>query len=402
MRAVRRKPGPILVPAGFAFAALSAGIKASGRPDVALARSIGSMAASVFTRNRVVAAPIEIGRASLKKTRGRVDAVLVNSGNANCATGAAGLFACASSCKALGNLLGISETHIFPSSTGIIGVPLPSDKIIACLPTLIASLRGTREAVTRFADAILTTGTRRKIASRRLRVKGRTVTLLGVAKGSGMIHPQMATMLVYLFTDLSASPKELNSLLREVADETFNRISVDGDTSTNDTVALVASGESGVNAGGARGPFRRALFDVCESLAEQIVTDGEGVNHVIELSIEQARRSADALEIARTIAHSPLVKTAWAGSDPNWGRILAAIGRSGVPINPNKVNIFIGDQRVCRNGSSCAFDVHRAHRALRKPQCEIRVQLGAGTSRIRFLTTDLTAEYVSINADYST
>ena len=402
MRALRRKPEPILVPSGFAFAALSAGIKASGRPDVALARSIGSAAASVFTRNRVVAAPIEIGRASLKKTRGRLDAVLVNSGNANCATGAAGLLACASSCKALGTLLGTSEAHIFPSSTGIIGVPLPSDKIIARLPALIASLRGTREAVSRFADAILTTDTRRKIASRRLRVKGRTVTLLGIAKGSGMIHPQMATMLVYLFTDLRASPKELNSLLREVADETFNRISVDGDTSTNDTVALVASGESRLCLGSAREPFRRALFDVCESLAEQIVTDGEGVKHVIELSIEQARRSADALEIARAIAHSPLVKTAWAGSDPNWGRILAAIGRSGVPINPNKVNIFIDYQRVCRGGASCPFDVNRAHRALRRPQCEIRVQLGAGTSRIRFLTTDLTAEYVSINADYST
>ena len=318
MRALRRKPEPILVPSGFAFAALSAGIKASGRPDVALARSIGSTAASVFTRNRVVAAPIEIGRASLKKTRGRLDAVLVNSGNANCATGAAGLLACSSSCKALGTLLGTSEAHIFPSSTGIIGVPLPSDKIIACLPALVASLRGTREAVSRFADAILTTDNRRKIASRRLRVKGRTVTLLGIAKGSGMIHPQMATMLVYLFTDLSASPKELNSLLREVADETFNRISVDGDTSTNDTVALVASGESGVGLGRAREPFRRALFDVCQSLAEQIVTDGEGVKHVIELSIEQARRSDDALEIARAIAHSPLVKTAWAGSDPNW------------------------------------------------------------------------------------
>jgi len=402
MRALRRKPEQIFVPSGFAFAALSAGIKASGRPDVALARSIGSTAASVFTRNRVVAAPIEIGRASLKKTRGRLDAVLVNSGNANCATGAPGLVACASSCKALAALLGTSGAHIFPSSTGIIGVPLPSDKIIACLPALIASLRGTREAATQFADAILTTDTRRKIASRRLRVKGRTVTLLGIAKGSGMIHPQMATMLVYLFTDLSASPKELDSLLRDVADETFNRISVDGDTSTNDTVVLVASGESGVNVGGAREPFRQALFDVCQSLAEQIVTDGEGVKHVLELSVEQARRSDDALEIARAIAHSPLVKTAWAGSDPNWGRILAAIGRSGVPIDPNKVNIFIGDQRVCRNGSSFPFDVNRAHRALRKPQCEIRVQLGAGTSRVRFLTTDLTAEYVSINADYST
>ena len=405
MRALRRAPEPVLVPKGFSFAALSAGIKAGGRPDVALVQaSAGSTASALFTRNRVVAAPIEVGRASLKKSRGYVDAVLVNSGNANCATGKDGILACKRTCEELATLLGTSTAHVFPSSTGIIGVPLPFDKIIAHLPPLVASLSRTREGATQFADAILTTDTRRKIASRRIKVKGRTVTLLGIAKGSGMIHPQLATMLVYILTDLSASSGELSKMLREASEETFNRISVDGDTSTNDTVLLVASGESGVRASDAdaRQALRHSLLEICQSLAEQIVTDGEGVKHVIQLSIEQARTTTEALQIARTISHSPLVKTAWAGADPNWGRILAAVGRSGVAIDPGRVKISIEDQMVCRNGTSCSFDASRAHRALQQPQCEIHVLLGRGDKRVRFLTTDLTSEYVSINADYST
>jgi glutamate N-acetyltransferase / amino-acid N-acetyltransferase len=404
MRTLRRSPDPILVPKGFSFAAVAAGIKASGRPDLALANAERAVAAAVFTRNRVVAAPVEVGRASLKSTRGHVEALLVNSGNANCATGAAGIRACQLTCRELARHMQISSSRVFPSSTGIIGVPLPTAKIVEHLSELIASLAPDRDSAMQFADAILTTDTRRKIASRRVRVKSRTVTMLGVAKGSGMIHPQLATMLVYIFVDFTATSAELNKMLREAVEETFNRISVDGDTSTNDTVLLMASGKSGVRASdrSVRTPLRQALREICASLAEQIVTDGEGVQHVIELCVEEARTVADALQVARTISHSPLVKTAWAGADPNWGRILAAAGRSGVAIDPQLVSIHIDDQTVCRNGASCKFDAARAHHALRKPQCAVRVRLGQGKKNVRFLTTDLTPEYVRINADYST
>src|SRR6202043_4119461 len=205
---------------------------------------------------------------------------------------------------------------------------------------------------------------------------------------------QLATMLVYLFTDVSASPRELQSLLREACDESLNCMSIDGDTSTNDTVLLLASGASGTRVKDVRvrKKFSAALTAVCRSLAEQIVSDGEGVQHVIRLFVEQARGREEALVVARTIAHSMLVKTAWAGADPNWGRILAAVGRSGVPIDPTRVQIFIGSQKVCGNGVACPFNEKQAHRTLAKPVCDIRVQLGRGRHSVRFLTTDLTAE----------
>jgi glutamate N-acetyltransferase/amino-acid N-acetyltransferase len=215
-------------------------------------------------------------------------------------------------------------------------------------------------------------------------------------------------MLVYLFTDVGASPRELQILLREACDESLNCMSIDGDTSTNDTVLLLASGRSGVRVGArakdvrVRKKFSAALTAVCQSLAEQIVSDGEGVQHVIRLSVEQARGREEALLVARTIAHSMLVKTAWAGADPNWGRILAAVGRCGVPIDPSRVQIFIGRQKVCGNGVAWVFNERQAHRSLAQPVCDIRVQLGRGQESVRFLTTDLTAEYVRINADYST
>jgi glutamate N-acetyltransferase/amino-acid N-acetyltransferase len=250
----------------------------------------------------------------------------------------------------------------------------------------------------------MTTDTRPKIASVRFESAGKRVTLLGVAKGSGMIHPQLATMLVYLFTDIVASPRDLRSFLREACDQSLNSMSVDGDTSTNDTVLLLANGQSeaGLWDNRVKEKFPGALFAVCQSLAEQIVSDGEGVQHVIRLSVEQTRTREEALQIARAIAHSALVKTAWAGADPNWGRILAAAGACGVKFDPSCVRIFIGEQMVCRNGAAVTFDEKRAHRALAEPVCDIRVQLGQGKNAVRFLTTDLTAEYVRINADYST
>jgi glutamate N-acetyltransferase/amino-acid N-acetyltransferase len=219
-----------------------------------------------------------------------------------------------------------------------------------------------------------------------------------------MIHPQLATMLGYLFTDVAATPAELKSLLREACDQSFNCISVDGDTSTNDTVLLLASGQSGIRLRdtGVRKKFAKALSEVCQSLAEQIVSDGEGVQHVIHLFVEQAKTRQEALQVARAIAHSFLVKTAWAGADPNWGRILAAVGRSGVALDPKRVNIYIGKQMVCKAGVGNRFDEARAHQDLAQPNCDIRVQLGRGHSSVAFITSDLTAEYVRINADYST
>jgi len=403
-RPVRRTPEEIRVPLGFTFATTIAGIKASGRPDLTLAEVCeGASAAAVFTRNRVVAAPVEVGRANLKSTKGRVRAVLINSGNANCATGPAGKTACELVCKAAALALGLRSKEVFPSSTGIIGVPLPTDKIIGKLPSLLACRGATEAAAQAFAHAILTTDTRSKVASVQIKIAGQLITILGMAKGSGMIHPKMATMLAYIFTDVAASAANLQRLLRATADTTFNCISVDGDTSTNDTVLLVASGKSGVKLNaGTRNRFAQALHSVCESLSEQIVSDGEGAKHIIHLAIEQARTREEALQIARAISHSPLVKTAWAGADPNWGRILAALGNSGVPVDPARIKIHIGDQEVCRNGAFHPFDESRAHDDLSQPDCSIRVQLHRGKTHLQFLTTDLTTEYVHINADYST
>jgi glutamate N-acetyltransferase/amino-acid N-acetyltransferase len=250
----------------------------------------------------------------------------------------------------------------------------------------------------------MTTDTRAKLASARVNAGRNGFAVLGIAKGSGMIHPQLATMLVYLFTDVAASPRELQSMLRRACDQTFNCMSVDGDTSTNDTVLLLASGQSGIRLNRKNGPggFERALLRVCESLARQIVRDGEGVQHVINLHVEGAKDHAEALQAAKAIAHSLLVKTAWAGADPNWGRILAAAGACGVPVRPERMEISIGGQMVFRKGTACRFDEQEGHRALSQPECDITVNLARGRARLTFLTTDLTAEYVRINADYST
>jgi glutamate N-acetyltransferase / amino-acid N-acetyltransferase len=395
----------IHLPKGFSFSALAAGIKTSGRLDLGLVEAApGTSAAALFTKNLVVAAPVQVGRKHLLQAKGRIRAVIVNSGNANCATGNAGLKACEQVCQKVARNLGIRPEEVFPSSTGIIGVRFPAEKIVAKVAELIGSRAPTPATLDRFTQAIMTTDTRQKLASARFRSGASEVSLLGVAKGSGMIHPQLATMLVYLFTDVAATPAKLKRMLRDTCDESFNCISVDGDTSTNDTVLLLASGQSGIGLKdtGVRKGFAAALWEVCQSLAEQIVSDGEGVQHVIHLFIEQAKSRREALQVARTIAHSLLVKTAWAGADPNWGRILAAVGRSGVQIDPKRVNIYVAQQMVCKAGAGCRFDEARAHHDLAQPNCDIRVRLGRGRSSAAFLTSDLSAEYVRINADYST
>jgi glutamate N-acetyltransferase/amino-acid N-acetyltransferase len=386
----------ILVPRGFEFSAATAGIKVSGSSDLALALAPrGANAAAMFTTNRVVAVPLECGREHLRRTGGRVLAVVVNSGNANCATGQEGRRACDQVCRSVAKAIGCGDEEVFPASTGIIGVPLPAEKLIRAIPQLLAARAADAGAAQRFARAIMTTDTRMKTASARF---GKA-TLFGACKGAGMIHPRLATMLVYLFTDAEANPRELRDLLHDAVHVTFNRMNVDNDTSTNDTVLLLASGEAGK---AKRKEFAAALTAVCESLAKQIVADGEGVKHVVNLRIDGARSDAEASQVAKAIANSMLVKTAWAGADPNWGRVLAAVGYSGVPIDPNKVDISFGKFQVCRKGVAAPFNEGKVHAYLSQPVFDVRVQLGRGKVGATFWTCDLTSEYVHINADYHT
>jgi len=283
-------------------------------------------------------------------------------------------------------------------------VQLPVEKLTAAIPTGIAGKSSDTSAVERFARAIMTTDTRPKIATATFAAGKKSASVLGIAKGAGMIHPNMATMLVYLFTDISASPAALNAALKSAVNPTLNRISIDGDTSTNDTVLLLASGASEIliTTPGAKTKFAHALGQVCASLAEQIVSDGEGVQHVIELTVSGAASERAADQIARTISRSMLTKTAWAGADPNWGRIVAAVGRSGVKVDPYAIDVRIGPYVVCRGGMSVAFDEIAAHAEMQKPRYAIEVKVGRGKEQVRMLTCDLTAEYVRINADYTT
>jgi glutamate N-acetyltransferase / amino-acid N-acetyltransferase len=395
------------LPGGFRFAAVTAGLKPSGKPDFAVAvADEAASAAAMFTGNKVKAAPVQIGARHLQRSGGRVRVVAVNAGNANCATGETGLRAGEAVCAAAANTFGAEGHEVFPSSTGIIGVPLPAEKLVAALPKIESELAASIEGFSDFARAILTTDTRPKVAHALVSAGDQTIRVAGVAKGAGMIHPQLvphATMLVYLFTDAAIEPAELDRLLRSSVEISFNRISIDGDTSTNDTVLLLASGASGATVDSHHPAFRAALQDVCTSLAKQIVDDGEGVTHVVELQIEGAASDADALKVAKAIAHSPLVKTAWAGCDPNWGRLMAATGYSGAQIEPERIAIWLGDQQICIHGGRVPdFDEHRAHEYLRNREFTVHIALGIGHGQCRFWTTDLTAEYVHINAAYST
>jgi len=413
------------VPRGFSFAAVRAGLKASGNPDLACAvADRPAAAAAMFTTNKVIAAPLIVGQRHLHRSQHQLRVVLVNAGNANCATGEAGVTAAQQCCVSAAAIFGCEPHSVFPSSTGIIGVPLPVDKLTAALPALHAGLGSSASHLEQMAGAIITTDTRSKFAAASFQVHGVTVRIAGIAKGAGMIHPQLqaapstaphATMLVYLFTDAVVEPAVASDLLYHAADNTFNRISIDGDTSTNDTVLLLASGASGVKIHGhshatattvddpATAAFSSALRSVCLALAKRIVEDGEGIEHVVELAIGGALTDTDALRVARSIAHSPLVKTAWAGCDPNWGRILAAIGYAGVAIDPARINISFGDLEICREGClSPKFDEAATHDYLKKRELTIHIDLGLGRGSCLFWTTDLTAEYVRINSDYST
>jgi glutamate N-acetyltransferase/amino-acid N-acetyltransferase len=401
-----------IIPRGFRFAAGKAGLKASGRPDFALiVADAPASAAAAFTSNRVIAAPLIIDKQHLSATGGHVRVVAINAGNANCAAGPAGLEAARATCAAAAKTFNCRAEEVFPSSTGVIGVPLPAEKLAAALPDLAASLGGDAGNFHDAARAILTTDTVEKVAFARLEVAAndgaaREVRIAAFGKGSGMIHPQLvphATMLVYVMTDADVAPADLNAYLRPAIEVSFNRISVDGDTSTNDTILLLASGASGVAIGANDAAFASALTAVCTSLAHQVVADGEGLSHIVELRIRGAASDADALLVAKAIAHSPLVKTAWAGCDPNWGRLAAAIGYSGAQIDPDRFDIDFGELPICRDGGRApGFDEAAAHAYISQREFSISIELHQGSGSCVFWTTDLTHEYIHINADYST
>ena len=404
-------PEILSLPRGFRFGGTSCGLKRSGAPDLALivADTIVS-AAAAFTSNRVQAAPVLISKEHMARSRGRMRAIVVNSGNANCCTGKAGLAAARNTARSLAERLGCRNEQVFVCSTGVIGVPLAVEKLIAGLPALLPDLGTGPEAFARLARGILTTDTRPKVASERVHIGGHTVRIAGCTKGAGMIAPQLhtrtATTLAFVLTDAAISPACLRRALAAVAGPTFNSITVDGDTSTNDTLVIFASGASGARIASARSagfpPFVRALERVCRSLAMQIVADGEGAKHLIEIEVRGAPHDRDAARVARTIADSPLVKTALAGADPNWGRILAAAGRAGVAFDPQKASITLAGVPVFHRGRPLPFDEKTTHERMSAPRYAMRVDLRSGTGRARMWTCELSEGYVRINADYRT
>ncbi|MGH9717060.1 MAG: bifunctional glutamate N-acetyltransferase/amino-acid acetyltransferase ArgJ [Candidatus Acidiferrales bacterium] len=394
------------IPRGFAFSATHCGLKSSLLDLGILISETPAATAAVFTTNQVVAAPVIASREHLKKSRQRMRGAIVNSGNANCCTHEDGFPASIETTRRLAEELGDSVSSQFVvCSTGVIGAPLRVGKILSAIPQLVQALSAEPRAFEEFARAIMTTDTRPKWAAAKCRIGGKEVRILGCAKGSGMIEPNMATMLGFVVTDAAISAPVLQRALRSAVGSTFNCITVDGDTSTNDTVALFANGKSGAarvaNASGAAyKSFLTALEEVCRELALAIVADGEGAQRVIEIELRGAPSTAAADRVARTIANSPLVKTAFAGADPNWGRILAAAGRSGVKFDPSRTNIWIGGVAVCGGGREIAFDEAAAHEKMLAKSVQVRIDLGSGSGVARIWTCDFTQEYVHINASY--
>jgi glutamate N-acetyltransferase / amino-acid N-acetyltransferase len=395
------------LPHGFRFAATACGLKKTGALDLALFSSdVPASAAAVFTQNLVVAAPVLISKRHLRASKGRMRAVIVNAGNANCATGAAGHTAAQRTVLETARQLGCQTEEVFVCSTGVIGVPLAIEKILRALPMLSRNRRHSARSFAELSLAICTTDTRPKTAAATFRMGGKRIHLVGCAKGAGMIHPNMATTLAFVATDAAIAPSLLQKTLHDVTSRTFNAISVDGDTSTNDTLLVLANGTAGApvikKGSRAHREFTTALEDVCRSLALQIVADGEGAQRVIEIDVQGAKSEAAARRIAETIATSPLVKTAFAGGDPNWGRVFAAAGRSGVVFDPSRVDITMAGIPVLRRGQPLDFNERAASNRLLADLVHVVVNLHAGTAAARYWTCDFTAEYVRINASYRT
>jgi glutamate N-acetyltransferase / amino-acid N-acetyltransferase len=400
-------PSEAALPRGFRFAATACGLKKTGALDLALLSSdVPASAAAVFTQNLVVAAPVVVSKAHLSASKGRMRAVIINAGNANCATGPAGYAASLKTVEETARGLNCSPREVFVCSTGVIGVPLPIEKILRALPGITRNRRSSARSFAELSLAICTTDTRPKTASAGFKIAGRRIHLIGCAKGAGMIHPNMATTLAFVATDAGIAPSLLQKTLRDVVSRSFNAISIDGDTSTNDTLLVFANGAAGApsiqSGSSAHRAFTRALEEVCTSLALQIVADGEGAQRVIEIEVRGARKEADARRIGQTIATSPLVKTAFAGGDPNWGRIFAAAGRSGVKFDPGRVDIHMAGIPVLRRGQPLPFNERAASHHLLAENVHILLDLHAGRASARYWTCDFTAEYVRINASYRT
>ena len=397
-------PSEIHPVAGVEIGVTEAGIRKADRRDLTVFRlAEGSTVAGVFTRNRFCAAPVQICQEHLASGN-LIRALVINTGNANAGTGAQGLHAATLTCEALGKLLNVSPQQVLPFSTGVILEPLPVDRLIAGLPSAIAKL-GTKEWGNA-AHGIMTTDTQPKIHSKKLDVNGRMVTITGISKGAGMIRPNMATMLSFLATDAGIAQPLLNKLARQIADRSFNRITVDGDTSTNDSFIIIATGKSGVwiesEYDANYAAVSHALAAAALDLAQKIVRDAEGATKFITITVEDAGDQDEALKVAYSVAQSPLVKTAFYASDPNLGRILAAIGYAGIAdLDPHKVKLWLGDVLVSSDGGRApAYKEEDGQRIMKHAEIPMRISLGRGHASETVYTCDFSHEYVSINADY--
>lgn len=388
---------------GFRFATCASGIKTNNRTDLLLvAMEPETTVAGVFTQNQVVAAPVTLCRTRL--SQGQARALIVNSGNANVANGPQGEQAALALTQAVAQQLAIPEETVFIASTGVIGEYFPVDRPLAALPKLNQNLSDQHDWL-EAAQAIMTTDAFPKMALVRCDVDGQPVHVLGIAKGAGMIHPNMATMLSFVFTDAALSHESLQHHLVRAVDRSFNRAIVDGDTSTNDTVLVFASGRGGVRIHPshptAMETFAAALESVCGQLARAIVADGEGATKFVTIAVTGAANQADALTVASTVAKSPLVKTAFAGSDPNWGRILAAVGYAGVPLQVDHIDIFLDQVQIVAGGVRAPnYQEAQGAAVMAQKEINVHINLGSGPGKETVWTCDLTHGYISINADY--
>ncbi len=391
--------------AGVELGWAEAGVRKANRKDVLVVRiAAGSTVAGVFTRNRFCAAPVQVCREHLAAGKG-IRAIVVNTGNANAGTGEPGLANARATCDALAAQLGIAAEQVLPFSTGVILEPLPVDRITAALPAAIANARPDNWLAA--AESIMTTDTQPKAASRTVQIGGKTVTLSGISKGAGMIRPNMATMLGFVATDATVSQDVLQALVSYAADHSFNSITIDGDTSTNDSFVLIASGQAGAPAieraeGADFEALRAALTDLSQELAQMIVRDGEGATKLMTIQVVGGKDVAECRLIAYAVAHSPLVKTAFYASDPNLGRILAAVGYAGVDdLEVERVNLWLDDVLVARDGGrNPDYREEDGQRVMKQAEITVRIALGRGQAAATVWTCDLSHDYVSINADY--
>ena len=389
---------------GFKFSGVSAGIKGNKKPDLALIVSdFPAKAVATFTTNRLIAAPVLQGLRVIRD--GRLQAVVINSGNANAATGPKGLKDSLKTAEIAAHLLKISPQKVLVSSTGKIGIPLPMKKILHGLPQAVKSLSS--QGFQKAAAAILTTDAFPKFHTVTGKIGGKAFTVAGLAKGAGMIEPHMATMLAYILTDLDLNFSAMKKSFSQVVEKTFNSITVDGDTSTNDTALLLANGASGIPALNPRSPgwkkFKAALQEVCAALAYQMVKDGEGATKAVEIYVKGALNSKSAKNICFSISRSQLVKTSFFGEDPNWGRVFAAVGYSGETFDPSKVDIFYGPIPLVKKGAPLSkTHESKAHQVMRNPSFRVTVDLKMGKGEAKVWTSDLTYDYVKINAEYRT